>query len=118
MTEPNHKLLDRLLRAEERLGLNSRDLIDHAKTLTAHNDELSKLIQWRFNSDVLMAREEERDKSLYRRLGEIEASIEDSRKESAAGIREIKGTWARVQWIIITAVVIAFAAFVLKGGLA
>ena len=90
----------------ERVGLIERDTRDHAKSLTVITNEISHLAAWKSGLDVMLAREEERDKAITRRLDSIETSIQRNSSE-----------WSKLQWIVIGSVVAAAAAFVFKGGL-
>ncbi len=101
-----------------RLSLVERDTRDHAKTLSALSQEIANINEWRSATNLMTAREDERDKSLYRRLDEIERSVEAVRTEALAGVKEIKGAASRVQWIVISVVIGAVVAFVFKGGFA
>lgn len=99
---------------EHRLGLLERDARSHARSLTeiigtmrTFADDLKLLREWQMNRLVAEAREEERDKALYRRLDELSAAIKSMRDRDG-----------RVLWIIGTALLLAFVAFVVRGGIA
>ena len=100
----------------ERLGLVERDTRELAKSVGALTQEIAGLKDWRTSMNLTAAREDERDKSLYRRLDEIEESVEAVQTEARAGLKEIKSAAARVQWIVISAVIGVVITFVFKGG--
>lgn len=107
----------RLLNAE-------RDLQSHAKTITVFTDEIARhlvrietLEGWRHNQNVVEAREDERDKSLYQRLDKIEKSIEVVGAESKSGINAIRGFGWKIFWLVAGTCVAVFVTFTLKGGL-
>ena len=107
MTEPD---------IHERLQLVERDTRDLAKSVSVLTQEIGGLKDWRTSVNLTAAREDERDKSLYRRLDEIEKSVEAVQTEARAGLKEIKGAASRVQWIVISAVIGVIITFIFKGG--
>ncbi len=97
---------------EERVALVERSLVDHAKSLTAYNDEFAKfgarllaLEDWRHDRNIAAAREDERDKSLYKRLDEIEASIEAIEKRMDNAAKDQKEGQFRITLLLVAAVV-------------
>jgi S-methylmethionine-dependent homocysteine/selenocysteine methylase len=97
---------------EERVALVERSLVDHAKSLTAYNDEFAKfgarlaaIEDWRHTRDVAAAREDERDKSLYRRLEEIEKSIEAIEKRMDTTAKDQKEGQFRITLLLVAAVI-------------
>ncbi len=101
----------------DRLTLAECDLRDHAKSISAITTEVGLINEWRTAINLMTAREDERDKALYRRLDEIERSVEGVRTEAIGGVKEIKGAASRVQWIVISVVIGGVVAFIFKGGL-
>lgn len=90
-----------------RVGLLERDFRDHAKTISNIVEEVRVISSWQRSQDLIMAREDERDKALNKRLDAIEADI-----------RSIKGGFSKAQWVVISAVILAIVAFAFKGGFA
>lgn len=90
---------------EFRLNSIERNASDLAKSVTALSEEVGREAQWRREQELIQAREDERDKRLYERLDEMQTEIEAVRSESRAGIKEIKGVWVKLQWIVISAVI-------------
>ena len=85
--------------AQEYLSLKSR---------VAHLEELAQ------SRAITEAREDERDKALYERLDRMETQIKDTRGE----IKDIRGIGSKALWVFISAIIVAAAAFMIKGGLA
>jgi hypothetical protein len=107
---------ERIPELNDRVQLVERDTRDLAKSVSAVIQELGSLKDWRTTVNLTAAREDERDKALYRRLDEIEKSVEGVQSEARTGLKEIKGAAARVQWIVISAVIGVVITFVFKGG--
>lgn len=108
---------------QERVDLAERDLKDHAKTLSAHNDFL-KLLELRVNAieDARRARqleevrreerEEAREKALNVRLDSLERKVGDVQLD----VKGIRGAGVKLAWIVITLVAGIVIAFAFKGG--
>ena len=109
---------------EARLANAERDLQSHAKTITVFTEELSHykarvegLEQWRHSQNIVDAREDERDKALYRRLDAIEDSIKSVRDEGKENTDSITGFGWKIFWLVAATCVGVFVTFILKGGL-
>lgn len=89
-----------------RVDMLERDVRDHSKSITAMIEEVRVISQWQRAQDLIMAREDERDKALDNRLRGIETEL-----------HSIKGGFSKAQWIIIGAVILAIVGWVLSGGL-
>lgn len=108
---------------EQRMDLAERNLLDHAKTLTAHNDFL-KMLEIRVQAieearrarQLEEVRREEREEAretalnlrldnLFRDLGVVQADV-----------RSIRGAGVKLAWIVITLVAGIVVAFAFKGG--
>lgn len=101
----------------ERFSLVERDVRDHAKSISAIATEVAHINDWRTNLNLTAAREDERDKSLYRRLDEIDRNVEAVRVEAQEGVKGIRNAASRVQWIVVTVVIGAVLTFIIRGGL-
>ncbi len=62
---------------------------------------------------ITEAREDERDKALYARLDRMEGQIKDTREE----IKDMRGIGAKGLWVFMSAILVGFATFIIKGGL-
>lgn len=108
---------------EQRVDLAERDLKDHAKTLSAHNDFL-KMLELRVNAieEARRARqleearreerEEAREKALNIRLDHISREL----GEVQTDVKSIRGAGVKLAWIVITLVAGIIVAFAFKGG--
>lgn len=72
-----------------------------------HHRRISALEDWRREVDISRAVENENRKHMDARFNVLEASIS-----------EIKDIFKRVQWMVVSAVVLAVVGFVIRGGLA
>lgn len=119
--EPRHGLT-----VAQRIGLAERDLRAHSRSLTeivnSHRGlegRISKVEEWQVSKQIAEAREDERDKALYDRLGRIEESI----REGIAGVElkvgKITGFGSRIFWIamgtVIPAIVLVTALTIVWG---
>lgn len=84
---------------------------DHGKRL----DRLEELAQARA---ITEAREDERDKALYRRLDEMDAKIEKMSKDTKADIAAIRGPLVKAVGIVLGAILLAIVTFMVAGGFA
>jgi hypothetical protein len=71
---------------------------DVEKTNVLHGEKLHRMDEWQRNADVAFARRDEQFLGVKEDLGRI------------------MGTLSRIVWLIITAIVIAVMAFLIKGG--
>lgn len=97
---------------EERVALAERNLVDHAKSLSVFADEIGKINvrmqimeDWRHDRNVAAAREDERDKSLYKRLDDIESSIEAIETRMNTTAKDQKEGQFRITLLLVAAVV-------------
>jgi len=94
---------------EQRLSLTERDVQSHARTLTAHNDQIAAI-------NTERAVNVERDKNLNERLDRIDRALLESKNETA---RQINGIY-KLGWWVLAAFGSAFCAllanFMFKGG--
>lgn len=114
----------RELTIQQRVENAERDLRDHSKTLTAHNDAI-KMLELRtlaieearrarqLEEVRREEREEARDRALNVRLDGIVKDIEVVQKD----VVSIKGAGAKVAWIVIAIVAGAAVTWMLKGNL-
>lgn len=86
---------------------HDRDLRDHAKTLTSIVEKLTLLEMNSRQRELSEARAEERAIARGEKLDRIESEI-----------LAIRAAGAKLLWIVIGSVVLAFLAFVYQGGLA
>jgi hypothetical protein len=108
---------------QERVELAERDLKDHAKTLSSHNEFL-KILELRVNAieEARRARqleevrreerEEAREKALNIRLDSLEKKVGDVQTD----VKGIRGAGVKLAWIVITLVAGIVIAFAFKGG--
>jgi DNA repair ATPase RecN len=121
-------LLDRLSANEMRLG-EAISAISQSHTSLEHR--VRALEQAETSRAIISAREDERDKALYSRLDKIEKKVEsiDSIQGKVAEVKrdvadvgedvgKIKGNFSKASWTVISAVILAVVAWILKGGLA
>jgi hypothetical protein len=95
------RLLERDTRA------HARSLTEIVKTVASQGDDLKKLEEWRMTRLIAEAHEEERDKALYGRLDQIDASI-----------KAMRGVWTKIAWIaavpVVTAVVVGVGVMIVN----
>lgn len=106
----------------QRVGLVERDTRAHSRSITeiVQNSRIlegriSALEEWKVTRDIAAAREDERDKSLYDRLGRIETSVASGISSLKKDISAIRGFGWRVFWIAATPVVTAIIILVAIG---
>lgn len=97
-----------------RLDAAERNQSDHARILTAYNEEIkhakdriAALEEHRQERRVIDAGDAERGKALVADVASMKADISS-----------IKGTFAKALWIFVSAIIVAFATFLIRGGLA
>jgi hypothetical protein len=95
----------------EKHGQTISEIVSEAVAIDMRVRSLEGLAQTRA---ITEAREDERDKSLYDRLGRMEEQI----KETRAEIKGIKSVGSRALWIVGSGLLTAVVGFILKGGLA
>lgn len=117
-------MVSRELTIQQRVDQAERDLRDHSKTLSAHNDAI-KMLELRtlaieearrarqLEEVRREEREEAREKALNIRLDSITKDIEAVRKD----VISIKGAGAKVAWLVIAIVVGAAVTWLLRGNL-
>ena len=73
---------------------------------------------------ITEAREDERDKALYNRLDRMEDQIQAVKSDLQKQIEEtkkdlmsFKGLGVKALWVFVSAFIVAFAAWIIKGGL-
>lgn len=103
--------LEELERYVSNQGNSISEITKAHGALSGRVDHLESLAQERA---ITEAREDERDKALYDRLDRMEKSIEVTNKD----IKDLRGIGAKALWVFISAIIVAAAAFVVKGGLA
>lgn len=108
-----------------RLANAETDLQAHAKSISALVDELGKANQRihaieeaRAQRQVLEARMEEREAARDAALDVRLKAIEESLKETRDDVKAIKGFGWKMIGVVTAAIVLAFVAFVIRGGLA
>lgn len=114
---PAAQIVEKLDKLRESVDLNRRDSEAHAKTLSALTEdqlELRKLV-----GALSIAREVQlvKDEHLDERLSRIETSIADIRKEFKDGNKQIRSVIVGLAVTFITAFVLAFAQWIIGGGL-
>jgi hypothetical protein len=113
----------RRITIEQRMDLAERNILDHAKSLTAHNDFM-RLLEVRITAieDARRARQLEevrreerdqaRDEALKIRLDGIVKDISLIQSD----VKGIRGAGVKLAWIVITLVAGIVVAFAFKGG--
>jgi len=100
-------ILDRLTSNEVRLGEAISAVSQSYMTLEMRVRALEAKEQ---SNEVIRAREDERDKALYDRLGRMEEQIKETRVE----IKVIKSAGTRALWIVGSAALSGITIFVVK----
>lgn len=117
---------NRRLTIGQRVGLVERDLRAHSRSITEIVQDqrkletrISEIEEWKVTKEIAAAREDERDKSLYERLGRIELGIEHSFTSLRKDIGAIRNFGWKIFWIaatpVVTAIVILIAIGLLYG---
>lgn len=99
--------LQRLLQLENHANRHASSLSEFVKMLDGVEKRVETLEERHQARQIVEARQEERDIQLERRLVGIEGGIEG-----------IKNVGAKFFWVVTGAIVVAFTAFVIRGGLA
>lgn len=106
---------------EERMSLLERHQVDHAKSFSAYGDEIAKinvkvsaLEDWRHDRNVAAAREDERDKSLYKRLDEVDKSIGAIQTRMDTTAKDQKEGQFRITLLLVAAVVSPIATIIIQ----
>jgi len=107
-------LSDDVAALQRRMDTLERNQADQARTLGAFTDELRSAGQRLDKHDeahqerrVTDAGDAERTKALLSDVASMKADISS-----------IKGTFAKALWIFVSAIIVAFATFIIRGGLA
>lgn len=87
------------------------ELVNQTSSLTRRVEHLEAQAQARA---ITEAREDERDKALYERLDRMEGSI----KTVDGKVEGLRGGVSKAVWIFGAAIITAFAAWLIKGGMA
>lgn len=97
-----------------RLDAAERNQSDHARILTAYNDEIK---QTKDRLDALESAQQDRRVKDAEEIGREKAMQADigTMKED---IKSIKGIGSKALWVFVSAILLAFAGFIIKGGLA
>ena len=104
----------RITELERYAATQGTTIAEAVKAQAVLNERVLQLEQLAQSRAITEAREDERDKALYERLTRMETSIADTRGE----VREIKGIGAKALWVFISAILVAVATFLVKGGFA
>lgn len=100
-------LLRRLDAIERNQSDQARQITANNGTFTTVNSRLDRIEKDHQDRRVEEARGEERAKSL---VDDVASMKED--------IASIKGTFAKALWVFVSAIILAFATFLIRGGLA
>lgn len=108
---------------EQRLDLAERDLKDHAKSLSAHNDFL-KMLEIRVAAieearrarQLEEVRREEREEARAAAINVKLAGIVQDIAVVQTDVKGIRGAGVKLAWIVITLVAGIIIAFAFKGG--
>lgn len=97
-----------------RLDTSERNQSDHARILTSYNEEI------RGAKERLDRLEEAHQDRRVRDVEEVarEHAMQSDIAAMKEDIKSIKGIGSKALWVFISAIIVAFAAFMLKGGLA
>lgn len=79
---------------------------DYALEIKILSEDIQTLKQWRTNIDLARAKEEVEKTHLDKRFDTIETKLSD-----------IEGTGKKLQWTIISAILVYVVSFLLNGGL-
>lgn len=99
--------LKRLDEIERYSKVNTESISKIADLYSEADKRLKRLEELAQSRAITEAREDERDKALYSRLDRIEKDVES-----------IKGIGSKALWIFASAVIVAVATFLIKGGFA
>ena len=98
-----------------------------ARTVDVQADFLKRLEKLEMLAQVRAiteAREDERDKALYSRLDRMEDQIKETQislhnqiEETKKDLMSVKGVGFKALWVFISAILVAAAAFLVRGGL-
>lgn len=99
-------LAHRVAQLENHVGRHASSLTDFVKLFDGVEKRVETLEERHQARQIIEARQEERDIQLERRLVGIEN-----------GIQAIKNFGAKFFWVVTGAIVLAFVAFVIRGGL-
>lgn len=111
--------VDAVKHVTERQAEMISEIVREALALDVRVRSLEGLAQTRA---ITEAREDERDKALYDRLGRIEKNVEGFEGVSVKvatltkDVDSIKGGVSKILWTIVLTVVAAIAGFAIKGG--
>lgn len=97
-----------------RMDAAERNQTDHSRILTAYNDEIKGA------KERLTAIEQAHQDRRVKDAEEVgrELAMQADIASMKADIRSIKGIGSKALWVFISAIILAFAAFIINGGLA
>ena len=111
-------MIKRLTDLEKYARTHGESISTVTKVAEDHERRLAYLEQLAQSRAITEAREDERDKALYKRLDGVDTEIASLRVETTKEFNAIKGVGSKALWVFFSAIILAVAAFVIRGGFA